>query len=539
MGSYSGAKSLSRCFALFILGVVLSMVGIGQTGTSSVTGTVKDGQGNLIPGATVRLFGGQGGARTTTTNNSGLYSFSALPPGTYKVEVEAAGFKKAAVSEFQALVDISTEVNVSMEVGAVTEVVNVEATGIEGIVNTQDASLGNNFVSQQISQLPLNARNVSNLLSLQPGVTPDGSVTGGRSDQANITLDGIDVNNQQEGTAFAPVLRVNPDSVEEFRVTTSNPDAAKGRSSGAQISLITRSGSNQWQGALYEYHRNTITSANNWFSNAAGSRSANDPLVVAGLANAGDMVSPREKLIRNLFGGRLGGPIVKDRLFFFYNYEGLREARETAVTRLVPLAHLGAGRVRFMDTGCSAAACGTARAAQSWDLDINAINGLTINGQPVVNVNPVALAVLTDAVSRYPSNVTAPGDGINTGGYRFNAPTPAKQNAHTARFDWNVTGDQEHQLSFRANYNQDLIGFAPYLPDTPPTDQWSHPLGFQASHTWLINTNLTNRFSAGLTRMAYSNQGDSADPAISFRFLPASRLCKNLQPCQSDLELHR
>ncbi|MDI1241145.1 MAG: hypothetical protein PSX80_04410, partial [bacterium] len=137
-------------------------------------------------------------------------------------------------------------------------------------------------------------------------------------------------------------------------------------------------------------------------------------------------------------------------------------------------------------------------------------------GQAVINVNPVAVQVFADAAARYPSNISG-GDGINTGGFRFNAPLPVKQNTHTARFDWSITGDQKHQLSFRANAQHDLFGRAPAFPDTPPADRWSHPMGIAASHTWLISNNLTNRFSYGLTRLAYSNQGDSSENAITFR----------------------
>ncbi|MEP7077227.1 MAG: carboxypeptidase-like regulatory domain-containing protein, partial [Acidobacteriota bacterium] len=222
-----------------------------QTGSSSVTGSVTDAQGNAVPGATVTLVSQQNTRRSTVTSNNGLFTLTSVVPGVYKVEVGAVGFKRSHVSAFQALVDKPTEINLRLEVGEVSETVTVDASSIENIVNTQDASLGNNFVSQQIQQLPLNARNVANLLSLQAAVTPDGSVAGGRADQANITLDGIDVNDQQTGldftgAAFAPVLRVNPDSVDEFRVTTSNPDASKGRSAGAQISLITKSGTNSF-----------------------------------------------------------------------------------------------------------------------------------------------------------------------------------------------------------------------------------------------------------------------------------------------------
>ncbi len=389
--------------------------------------------------------------------------------------------------------------DVALEVGQVTETVNIEAGGLESIVNNQDGSLGNNFVSRQIAQLPLEGRNVADLLSLQPGVTPGGAVAGGRSDQANITLDGVDVNNQQEGTAFTPVLRVTPDSIEEFRVTTTNPDASKGRSAGAQISLITKSGTNEFRGNLFAYHRNDIFNANEWFNNATG--------------------LPRPKLIRNLFGGSLGGPIMKDRLFFFYNYEGMREAKSDPRTRLVPLPSIGQGTIRFNSVNSMTQAT-TLRTLTAAD-----VNGLvTTTGVPVVNVNPVVLNYLAGVAARYPSNQLGVGDDINTGGFRFNAPLPVEQNTHTASINWAITRDQKHSLSLRGNYQQDIIGGAPMFPDTPGVDSWSHPLGMAATHTWLITNSMTNRFSYGLTRLAFSNQGDSSENAITLRDIFTSNL---------------
>ncbi|HQU90706.1 MAG TPA: carboxypeptidase-like regulatory domain-containing protein, partial [Pyrinomonadaceae bacterium] len=328
-------------FALLAAFVLISISALAQSGTSSVNGTVVDAQGQVVAGATIKLTStGQGSSRTTTSDGSGAFAFTSVAPGAYSIEVEASGFKRSIIRDVQALVDKATSIGVSLEIGEVTANVEVSAGGIENIVNTQDASLGNNFVSKQISQLPLEGRNVVDLLSLQPGVTADGAVAGGRQDQANITLDGVDVNDQQTGLAtplnagdpaqaFTAVLRVTPDSVEEFRVTTLSPDATKGRSAGAQISLITKSGSNQFRGNLFEYHRNTLTTANDWYNNAAGIE--------------------RPKLIRNLFGGSLGGPILKDKLFFFYNYEGMREAKDTGVTAVVPLASLGQGNISFND----------------------------------------------------------------------------------------------------------------------------------------------------------------------------------------------
>lgn len=466
---------------------------LAQTaGTSGVRGTVSDQNGAAVAGATVKLANPDTGyERTTTTGDDGAYSFASVPPGIYQLEVEASNFKKLVNSNVQARVESPVEVNLSLEPGNVSAVVEVTSNTIESVINTQDASLGNNFIAQQITNLPIESRNVGHLLSLQPGVTPDGAVAGGRQDQANFTLDGVDVNDQQTGLnidgteAFTSVLRLTPDSISEFRVTTLSPDATKGRSAGAQVSLITKSGTNDFRGNLFEYHRNTLTTANDWFNNAAGLE--------------------RPKLIRNLFGGSLGGPIIKDRLFFFYNYEGMREAKDIGVTNVVPLPSLGQGLIRFFDTS------GTLRS-----LDVTTINSLTDGGIPVVDANPITIGILADAAARYPSNI-AGGDGINTGGFRFNAPLPVELNTHVARFDWTPTSDQRHFLSLRGNYQQDIFRRAAAFPDTPADDRWSHPLGIAATHTWLISSSMNNRFSYGLTRLAYSNQGDSNANEIVFR----------------------
>jgi Carboxypeptidase regulatory-like domain len=497
-------KSTLRFFTLTIAATLfLTMLAgsaIAQSGLTTIRGTVTDAQGAVVAGANVKLVNeAKNFVRTSVTSENGTYSFTSVPPDTYRVEVEATGFKKSLVSNVTGLVDKATDANVSLETGAITEVVNVSGEDLTSIVNTQDASLGNNFVAKQIAQLPLEGRNVVNLLSLQPGVTPDGAVVGGRQDQANITLDGIDVNDQQTGLnidqteAFASVLRVTPDSISEFRVTTSNPDASKGRSAGAQVALLTKSGSNRFSGSLFEYHRNTLTTANDWFNNVGG--------------------TPRPKLIRNLFGGSLGGPIVKDRVFFFYSYEGMREAKDVGVTQIVPLPSLGQGIIQFFDNNGVLRSLNTAQ-----------INSLTVTGGAtagnVVDVNPISLGILAAAAARYPANLplgSAGSDGLNTGAFRFNAPLPVNQNTNTAKIDWNITNDQRHTFSFRANAQYDLFGRASAFPDTPPADRWSHPIGGVASYTWLPTNNLTNRFSYGLTRLAYSNQGDSGENAITFR----------------------
>ena len=507
----------SSRFVLSLVALMLfcvSAFGQGQ-GYSSIRGSIKDPQGSVVAGATVTLTNPSTNfTRTTSSNDSGQFAFESIQPGVYKLEVEAKGFKKAVLTEIGALVSKPTDIDVAMEIGDVTETISVTVGAGEALINTQDGSLGNNFVSAQITQLPLNARNVANLLSLQPAVTPGGFVAGGRSDQANLTLDGVDVNEQQTGEAFSPVLRVSPDTVEEFRVTTTNPNASQGRSSGAQVELITKSGGNEWHGNLFEYHRNTIFTANDFFNNQTI-----DP--DTGLS------IPRPTLLRNNYGGSLEGPIKKDRFFFFYNYEERRDARQGTVNRLVPLASLGQGLLKFNARLPVSAGGGLVPVT----LNTTQLNGLTTSfnnttqtpgGNPVVNVNPVTVAILANAAAKYPANNDRLGDLVNTAGFQFNAPLPVKLTAHVARFDFNITKDARHTAYFRANYQQDVTGGAPQFPDTPPTNSWSHPLGFVGSHTWTISNNTVNNFRYGLTREAFTDQGDSTENAITFRSVFAS-----------------
>jgi hypothetical protein len=489
-----GAMNSNAVKAKNILNLVLMMMFLvfagnlnAQTGTSSINGTVTDAQGQVVTGASVNLINEQKGfRRTVVTSDSGAFNFQSILPDTYRIEVEASGFKKQVQTNITALVDKTTEVTVELTAGNISEVVNVTGEDLQSIVNNQDASLGNNFVSKQIIELPLEGREVTRLLSLQPGVTQTGEVTGSRSDQANITLDGVDVNDQQNGTAFSPVLRVTPDSIDEFRVTTTNADSVRGRSSGAQISLSTKSGSNEFRGALYEYHRNTVTTANDYFNNLNGVE--------------------RPKLIRNLFGGRLGGPIVKDRFFFFYNYEGLREAKEVPVTTVVPLASLGQGIVKFKDSAGNLVSLSAAQ-----------VNALTLDGAPVVNINPAATNVLAAAAARYRANDFSVGDGLNTGGFRFNASVPRAENTHTARFDWKVTSDDKHTITFRGIFQSDFFDGTSAFPDTQGVRRISKPFGIVASHTWLITNNFINKFSYGFTRQKFSDSGDATNDTLTFR----------------------
>ena len=512
-------NQLRGLLVLLFAVTLLSVNALAQSGGSTVRGTITDAQGNVVAGATVNLTNPEKNFnRTQSTNQEGVYVFTAIPPGTYKLDVEAPGFKTASASGLVALVDTPIVRDVQLEVGAVSETVNI-TSGSEAAINTSDASIGNSFERKRIVDLPLNANNVVGLLSLQPGVSRTGYVNGGRSDQSNITLDGVDVNEQQDGLdvvtdeAFASVLRVTRDSLQEFRVTTTNPNAEQGRSSGAQVSLVTRSGSNDWHGSLFETHRNTVTTANDFFNNAAGVE--------------------RPQLLRNIFGGSVGGPIIKNRAFFFFTYEGFREATATSVVREVPLPTLGQGLVRyrtdsgFSDPGCPA---GTPGGVDCLTPDeINAAYTALNGSSP--GINPAALAVLADASRRYPANDTTVGDQLNTSGFRFNALTPTNLDTYIARFDFNLTNRQT--LFARANYQNDTVTRAVYFnpdcsvagdniqcfPDTPPLTTWNHPKGIAFGHTWTVTNSVVNRFNYGLTRASFTQNGDSDENRVNFRFI--------------------
>ncbi len=524
---------------LFLVTMLFSVLFVSsinaQSGTTGVRGTVVDQNGAAVPGATVKLTNSATGFnRSTTTTTDGKFNFASIPPATYKIEVESANFKKLVKSNVQALVDSPIELNLPLEAGDVSAVVDITSNNIESVVNTQDASIGNNFVPQQITQLPTDLRRVADLLTLQPAVTREGYVAGGRSDQANILLDGVDINDQQTGgrtgqfqTSQDTVLRATTESVEEFRITTTNSNANQGRSSGAQISLITKRGTNNFRGAISYFYRPTAFSANDFFNNAAGRYVATDTAVINGLANAGDERAPRPSLARNIFSGAIGGPIVKDKLFFFYTFEGQREKRGVPVTRVVPLASLGRGELKFFGAAPGDPA-GTNRLITLTTAQLNAIYS-------VVGINPAAVAVLNGAASRYAANDTSVGDGLNTSGYRFNSLTSTDENTHITRFDYII--NQKQSLYFRGNYQYDLLKGTSQFPDTPAGALWEHPYGFVVGHDWSLSNNMINNFRYGLTRQAFSAQGDSDASSFNFRFvyqpLAYARTLSRITPTQN------
>ncbi|HEY2472295.1 MAG TPA: carboxypeptidase-like regulatory domain-containing protein [Terracidiphilus sp.] len=476
--------------------------------TTSLNGRVTDGSGAVIPGASLKLtLASTGAVREGTSDASGQYQFSQLAPGTYALSVSAKGFATNTRSSLELLVSQPATVNVALQLASVTEQVTVSETAA-AMLNTTDATLGNAFDNHQVASLPLDQRNVPDLLSLQPGVTflgraddvtgtqgvgnnPNdsraGSVNGGRSDQSNITLDGIDVNDTNNGYAFTSVLRMTQDSVAEFRVTTSNPNAEEGRSSGAQVALITRSGSNAFHGAAYEYNRSNLLEANDFFNKQQELASSlpNRPV----------------SLVRNIYGGSVGGPILKDRLFFFLNYEGRRDSQGTSVNAgSVPTASYRAGNVQYEYVNSSGAE------------SVYTLTPADIEGMDPQHVGDSQ--AMLQVLNAFPQgNDPTQGDGLNSIGFRFPYTIHRTYNTYIARLDWTL--NSKHNLFWRGNLQNDSEPTPPAFPGQPAqTTVLTNNKGFGAGYTFLINNTMVNDLRYGLTREGVDSAGANNEPVV-------------------------
>ena len=322
--------------------------------------------------------------------------------------------------------------------------------------------------------------------------TRSGAVNGARSDQSNVTLDGVAVNDKG-GYAFTSVLPVTLDSVQEFRVTTSNYGADEGSAGGAQVALVTKSGTNDFHGSAYEYNRNSAVSANDYFIKAAqlGSGDPNVPPF----------------LNRNIFGGSLGGPIRKNRFYFFLNFEGYRDAEDVSAVRTVPTAAMRDGVIQYACVNQNAALCpgntvqGLSGASYTAPAGYFALSPQQITTMDGTSLGPHGPdpAVLKYMNSTYPlPNDSTVGDGVNTAGYRFRAPTDTTKNWYIAKLDYNITTDGRHRLYLSGELANENSAMAPFLPGTPPEqDIVNYNKGLIAGYTGVLSSNLVNSFRYG------------------------------------------
>lgn len=432
---------LTAIAGILLLMALLWVPAGAQTSSSAVVlGTVTDSTGAVVSGADVTLVNVATNATTKqTTNASGQYTFPNLPPDDYQLTVKARGFKTTTIPAFTANVNKSYTVNASLQVGGESQVVEVSAGSLE--LQTTDSQVGNVLEERSIERLPTLRRSASELLNLQPGVSPAGSnsaqvrVTGAIDDQNTVTLDGIDISDNLVGggNTARTVIPVPVDSVEEFRVGVSNPNATFARSSGAQVALIGRRGTNTLHGAGYWYHQNDELNANSWENNR--------------------LHIPRAEMKDNRFGGRLGGPILKDKTFFFVNYEGRRFPQSFNVLRLVPSDTLKQGIVRFRDSSNNIVSYNLANAAFC-GVDSSG-NRLNLACDPRgIGISPL----IQQYWSLMPAgnDPSAPGaDGLNTVGFRSTISSPLTDDYSVLRLDHAITQNWKFNGSY--TYYRDLI----------------------------------------------------------------------------------
>ncbi len=487
-----------------------------QSGTASISGRVLDQQGQVVPGATVTLTSRATGAvKTTTTNEAGLYSLTALPPGHYDLTIELSGFRTVKFEDLELRVDTATRQDAKLEVGELAEVVTVQAE--TPIINTIDASLGNVLGEGAIRNLPVEARNVVQLLSLQPGAvfvpvtnpaTVDpryGAVAGARADQQNVTLDGVDVNDPQDQTAFTSAVRITQEALQEFRVSTSNYGAEMGRSSGPQVSLVTRSGSNVFDGSAYWFLRRTATSSNEYFLKLAQ--------LLAGQPNKAP------KLDKDIFGGALGGPIRRNKLFFFGNFEKLKEASERPVVRAVPSMSFRDGVLMYRCASAAQCPGGTVRGFTNTHTVPAGWYGLSPAQIAAIDPLGIGPSVAASQYFRKYPEPNEPGlDGVNIMDYRFSAPIENDFRTYIARFDAKLTGNQS--LFVRFNAQDDAINAAPQFPGQPPASvRKLQNQGWAVGYDTVLRSNLMNSFRYGLTRIDDRTVGRQKSNYVTFRFI--------------------
>ena len=536
--------------ALVVVSLISGSLALAQTGTTSLRGTITDRSGAAVPDARVTITSPEiAVSLTTKTDRDGAYQFPEIRPATYLLKVEAAGFGTLKQSGLILLVATPRVNDIRLDVATVAVI--VEVTAAAQTLNTSDATIGNAFNQNQIGSLPFEGRDPAGILSLQPGVVTvadrgkvdtngdsrGGAVNGARSDQTNITLDGIGDNDEVQGTAFQGALRATLDSIEEFRVTTTNSDADQGRSSGAQVQLVTKSGTNQFHGTGYEYNRPTNMVANDYFNKHAE------------LVNGEPNRPPR--LLRNTFGGSFGGPVIKDRLFVFLAYEGQRTRESFQVTRSVPSDSLRDGVIQYQcqtnpDGSLNTALCPGGNS-------VNGLSGATYTAQPGYNalgpsqiasmdpncsglgtcpwgpgIDPNVIATL----NKYPhANSDQLGDGLNYRAFTFSSGTPAKLDTYISRVDFNLTTNQtifvrgglQNDHGVPTTTRGDSPGTntgAPQFPGQPDsTVATNNTKGIVAGYQWVINSRKVNSFHYGFIRQGLGVNGSAFDAFVRLRGL--------------------
>lgn len=523
-------KTLTSLLAALWLSLSLAAVAMAQTGASRITGTVTDSTGAVVPGAKVIAKDeATGVSYTQQTTGAGLYAFPSLPAGVYTITVEMSGFK--TINKSGAVLEVGTPlvVDVALEIGQTTEVVNVEG-GYEKIQST-NATIGNVVEQKTIESLPLNGRNPLTLLVLEPGVVQRSAggagsgihVNGSRDRAFNVTIDGIDANESSVPNPVSNIYRINPDNVQEYKVVTNNASAEEGRNSGASVSIATRRGTNAFHGTVFEFARNTALNASDWFANALGTE------------------KPDIKL--HQYGFEIGGPIIKNKTHFFGSWQGQNVKFTQPIDQSfgipdVYTATARAGVYRYwvadptkpfvidgqtirqnspllVDPRTGALRDGVRNCASATDTNCVQSFNFAQSHATIKGVDPTIAKLF--ASYPQPNNYTL-GDGLNTAAFLWNPPTRNAGPHFKIRVDHKF--NEKHEAYARwLQADQDTLegdplnGRPQLFPGFPPLGEVTRrSKNLAVNYRWTINNSLVNSFTAGFSRFRFLFTQGEANP---------------------------
>lgn len=475
-------KLLRRLFLLTSM-LCLTSLAFAQT-SGTISGTVSDASGGLIPNAKVTARNQTNGERReTVTNANGQYAIPLLPPGEYEIEVAQAGF---ATTLRRATLGVTERIALDFTLQPSTVKEQIEISSAAPLLQTESAALGRVIEGAAVKELPLSSRNFTQLLALSPGTsgplndagalgrgTQNISSGGARLGSNAVYIDGVDSINVHSNTsnenAFASngLVAPSPEAIQEFKVQTGLYDAQSGRSGGASIVLVTKSGSPNFHGTLFEFFRNDALNANSFFFNATGQK--------------------RPVLKQNQFGGNLGGPVIKDKLFFFFSYQGTRQRNGLSGSSSLTLPSIPLDRSR--------ASLGRAFAGLR-----GARGGPTINNDGS-NINPVAFALLNLKLANGEFVIPSPqqaGAGVN---YAVSIPARYTDNQYISNADYQIT--QKNRLTFKSTISAQPA-FQPLPAATLPgfgTTQDFKSRIISLTDTHVISPSLVNEARMGLSRL--------------------------------------
>src|SRR3989475_3779523 len=526
MKSMKTLQVVSLVFGVVLLAASLSLA---QVSTSTITGSVQDSSGAAVPGAKVVAKNeGTGVTHETKTTSAGDYTLSALPPGLYTITVTQTGFRTFNSVNNVLTVGAPLVVDAKLDVGAVTQTVQVESSYER--IETTSAAVSDVMTEKQVHDLPLNGRNPLTLLTLEPGVVQrttngagsDTHVFGSRDRSHNVTIDGIDANESTVPNPQSNIQRLNPDNVQEFRTITLGATAEEGRNSGANVMVATRSGTNVFHGSAFYFNRNTDYNANEWFNNLSG--------------------QPRPDLKLNQYGFDVGGPLVKNKTFFFGSFQNnlIKQTEPIAATGVgvfsapgVYTALARTGIFRFV-RGCINLVNGTCSTGDPNNIPRNSpglvdasgnlrpgvplCNGTTIVGNCVdsynifandpqgIGADPATIGLINQ--TPLPKNF-ALGDGLNTGGFSWNPPSKFTGPHYMVRVDHTFGPNDTLFVRWLQNtfntHDGDFLNARPQVfPGFPPlgeVNRLGKNLALSYRHTF--SPSLVNELTAGFNRFRF------------------------------------